>query len=85
MAQVTLSTKGQLVIPREVRDAQGWTAGTQLELRVDDGVVTLRGLPQIAPTTLAAGFGMLRRDCQPIDYAAAQRAVDTMIAEEWRT
>jgi AbrB family looped-hinge helix DNA binding protein len=84
MPHITLSTKGQLVIPREVRQAQGWTAGTQLELSVADGVVMLRRRLQIVPTTLAAGFGMLCRDAEPIDDAAAQQAVDAMMAAEWR-
>jgi AbrB family looped-hinge helix DNA binding protein len=34
--RVVMSSEGQIVVPKEIRDAHGWSAGTQLEL-VDDG------------------------------------------------
>lgn len=34
MATTRLSTKGQLILPKELRDRHGWEAGTVLELVV---------------------------------------------------
>lgn len=37
-----LSSKGQVVLPKAVRDANGWTAGTELEVINRGGEVVLR-------------------------------------------
>lgn len=37
LADVTLAERGQIVIPKEVRDALGLKPGTRLQLRVEDG------------------------------------------------
>lgn len=84
MATVTLSTKGQLVIPREIRDRNGWTAGTRLELEEVAGAVTLRTAPTLAPTDLRAGFALLQTAPGCVDDEAARAAVDAMLAEAWR-
>lgn len=44
-----LSTKGQLIIPRALRDRHGWVAGTELEIedRVDGVIVRVaKSLPR---------------------------------------
>lgn len=44
-----LSTKGQLIIPKDVRDNLGWTAGTEIEVEQQDDRVVLsrrRGFPR---------------------------------------
>jgi AbrB family looped-hinge helix DNA binding protein len=83
MTIVTLSTKGQLVIPREIREARGWSAGTKLELCVEAAGVTLRE-PGAAPKTdLRAGFGLLAPPPRRLDDAALSAAVDAMVAERW--
>ena len=35
MASTTLSTKGQVVIPREVRQRLGWLPGTTFEIEIE--------------------------------------------------
>ncbi len=48
-ARAKLSSKGQIVIPKSVRDAHGWRAGTEFEI-LDDGVeVTLRVRAENSP------------------------------------
>jgi AbrB family looped-hinge helix DNA binding protein len=42
MATTRLSSKGQLIIPKEVRDRHGWRAGTELEVEDKGGAVVLR-------------------------------------------
>ncbi len=43
--QTVISSKGQVVIPKAVRDAFGWESGTQLSVAVDEFGVTLRPVP----------------------------------------
>jgi AbrB family looped-hinge helix DNA binding protein len=51
-----MSSKGQVVVPKEIREAHGWSAGTQLEF-VDDGrTVEVRHVqvadPRFPPVTV---------------------------------
>ena len=60
MAAVTLTEKGQIVIPLEIRQRYELTAGTQVEF-VDEGgairLVVRRRVPRSDP---AAGYGLVR-------------------------
>ena len=49
---VRLSTKGQLVIPREIRDRHGWSEGVELVLADQDDSVVLRSVRRVPETTL---------------------------------
>lgn len=49
---VRLSTKGQLVIPREIRDRHGWAEGAELVLADRGDSVVLRSVRQFPETTL---------------------------------
>lgn len=49
-----ISTKGQLVVPKELRDRHGWKAGSRIEFVDRGGVIALRVIPEMrsdAPTT----------------------------------
>ena len=59
MATTTLSTKGQIIIPKEVRDRHGWAPGLALEiLEQGDGVV-LRPVSRVPATTVDDLLGCL--------------------------
>ncbi len=47
MAVVSLSTKGQIVLPREIREALGLREGDKLEIRLDGDRVVLTRLSPI--------------------------------------
>lgn len=49
---VRLSTKGQLVIPREIRDRHGWAEGMELVLADQGDSVVLRSVHRFPETTL---------------------------------
>jgi AbrB family looped-hinge helix DNA binding protein len=57
MIKVRVSSKGQVVIPIEVRTRYGIDTGTELELREGSGYVTLHPLPE---NPIAAARGFLR-------------------------
>jgi AbrB family looped-hinge helix DNA binding protein len=52
MPRTRLSTKGQLIIPREIRDRQGWSPGVELEVEDRGDHVAVRLANAGPPTTL---------------------------------
>ncbi|MCQ8105683.1 AbrB/MazE/SpoVT family DNA-binding domain-containing protein [Methylomonas sp. SURF-2] len=75
-ATITLSSKGQVVIPKEIRDELHWEAGTELTLVSNASGVTLKAVPKKTGRNLADLIGMLKHDgpalstevlCQPVD------------------
>ncbi|NEV64411.1 AbrB/MazE/SpoVT family DNA-binding domain-containing protein [Thiorhodococcus minor] len=78
-ATITLSSKGQLVIPKEIRDALQWEAGAQLTLVATASGVTIQAAPHRTGRRLDDLIGMLKHDgppladddlCRPVDDAA---------------
>lgn len=63
---ITLSSKGQLVIPKEIRDELHWEAGTELTLISNASGVTLKALPKKSGRNLADLIGMLKHDGPPL-------------------
>ena len=52
METTTLSSKGQLVIPKAVRDDAHVSAGALFEVRYVEGEIRLRALPSLRATAL---------------------------------
>jgi AbrB family looped-hinge helix DNA binding protein len=59
METVTLSSKGQLVIPKGVRDDAQLTAGSRLQVLYLDGEIRLRPLPDLSTSSLDSVAGCL--------------------------
>jgi len=59
----TVSTKGQVILPKAIRDQRHWPAGTELVVVEDtpDGVL-LKAKPAFAPTRPKDVFGSLSYD-----------------------
>jgi AbrB family looped-hinge helix DNA binding protein len=60
MAAVTLSEKGQIVIPAEIRARFGLTAGTQVEFVEEGGAIRLVVRRRVARSDPAAGYGLIK-------------------------
>ena len=60
MATATLTAKGQIVIPAEIRARYELTPGTQVEFVDEGGVVRLVVRRRVAATDPAAGYGLIR-------------------------
>ncbi|MBI2378555.1 MAG: AbrB/MazE/SpoVT family DNA-binding domain-containing protein [Deltaproteobacteria bacterium] len=52
MRSTTVSSKGQVVIPREVRDRHGWPPGTVLEIEEQQNAIVLRPVAALVRTKL---------------------------------
>ncbi len=76
----TVSTKGQVILPKAIRDQRHWPAGTKLIVEETQEGVLLRSLPVFAATAMDAVFGLLR----PTGPALSIDEMDTVIAEEAR-
>ncbi len=74
-----LSTKGQLIIPKEIRDRNGWRPGTELEIEDHDGWLVVRLHQTGKATTLDDLFGCSgyvgpRRSLEEMEAAIARGA-----------
>ncbi len=79
MLTVTVSDKGQVVIPVEIRRKLGITPGCQLDFSLDGHVIHAEVKHQVAQTNAEDGFGMLvckrpgKRRLANFDVALAMR------------
>ena len=64
MARVKLSTKGQVVLPKDVRDRHGLKAGAELELVDRPSEIVLRKASHVVPTRIEDVAGCLFRKGQ---------------------
>jgi AbrB family looped-hinge helix DNA binding protein len=65
-ATTTLSTKGQVILPKAIRAARRWGPGTRLVVEETAEGVLLKPAPAFAPTRPEAVFGTLARDGQTV-------------------
>lgn len=62
MPTTRLSSKGQVVIPKHVREAHGWTAGQEFEIVETDTGIVLRPRSPFSQTTLDEVVGCAEYD-----------------------
>ena len=55
----TVSTKGQVILPKAIRDQRHWSAGTQLVVEDTPDGVLLKAAPAFAPARPKDVFGSL--------------------------
>jgi antitoxin PrlF len=60
MSTATLTAKGQIVIPAEIRARYELTPGTQVEFVDEGGVIRLLVRRRVTVSDPASGFGMVR-------------------------
>jgi antitoxin PrlF len=60
MPAATLTEKGQIVIPAEIRARYGLTPGTQVEFVDEGGSIRLVVRRRVAPSDPARGYGMVK-------------------------
>ena len=60
MPAATLTAKGQIVIPAEIRARYELTPGTQVEFVDEGGTIRLLVRRRVAPSDPAAGYGLVK-------------------------
>lgn len=61
-----VSTKGQVILPKVIRDQRRWDAGTRLVVEDTPEGVLLKPEALFPPTTVDEVFGMLKYEGPPI-------------------
>jgi AbrB family looped-hinge helix DNA binding protein len=79
-ARTRVSTKGQVILPKAIRDKRNWAAGTELTVEETAEGVLLRAAPAFAPTKIEDVFGRLG----PVDRALTIEEMDEAVAAEAR-
>lgn len=74
-----LSTKGQLIIPKDIRERHGWTAGTELLVEDRGDIVVLRRAKDLPVTALedlvgCAGYKGPARSLEDMEAGIARGA-----------
>ncbi len=59
MTTTTLSTKGQIIIPKEIRERRGWSAGLSLEVVEQGDSLVLRPVRALPRTSVDDLLGCL--------------------------
>ena len=60
MSAATLTEKGQVVIPAEIRARHGLTPGTQVEFVDQGGIIRLVVRRRVTPSDPATGYGLVK-------------------------
>ena len=76
----TVSTKGQVILPKAIRDRRRWDAGTRLTVEDTAEGVLLRAAPRFPPTDIDDVFGRLAWSGPP----KSLEDMETAIAAEIR-
>lgn len=81
MATTRLSSKGQVIIPKAVRDRHVWGPGIELEDRGD--AVFLRPTKPFPPTTVEEVCGCLKYDGPPVTIEQMNEAIEHEARRMW--
>ena len=81
METTKLSSKGQVVLPKSVREAHNWQTGTSFAIEVVKDGVLLRPLKPFAPTKLEDVIGCLKYKGKPKTLDEMDRAISEVVME----
>jgi len=78
-ATTTVSTKGQVILPKAIRERRQWRAGTRLLVEETPDGVLLKPAPLFPPTRPEDVFGMLKYSGPPKTIEEMDAAIDAEI------
>lgn len=76
MSTTTLSTKGQVIIPKEIRERRGWGAGLALEVEEQGDAIVLRPISALPKTTVGDLLGCLPYKGRPKTLAEMEAGIE---------
>ena len=71
-----LSTKGQLILPKELRERHQWKAGTEFEVFEKGNDLVLRPVDRLPETTLDEIVGCIKYDGPPRSLREMEEAIE---------
>ena len=85
METITLSSKGQLVIPKAIRQSAHLAPGDMLSVRYVDGEIRLKPVAGLVPTSLAEVAGCLARPGHwPLSQAQTRAAIQARFTAKFK-
>jgi AbrB family looped-hinge helix DNA binding protein len=80
-----ISSKGQLVLPKAVRDAFGLVAGSEVDIETKGGGIVLTPLPKKARKkyTFEEVAGFLKYDGPPVTLEDMERGIEEEARRMW--
>lgn len=81
--ETKVSSKGQIVLPKSLRDELEWHSGTPLTVERSDDTVVLRRKRDIKPTTVEEVAGMFKVD-RRITLKDMERGIEQALRERWQ-
>jgi AbrB family looped-hinge helix DNA binding protein len=78
-----LSTKGQVIIPKSLREALHWRPGQELEVIETSEGLLLRPKAPFKPTRLEDVAGMLKYDGPPLSDKDIQARLTESVRKQW--
>jgi len=82
MKTTTMSSKGQVVLPTELRKRLHWQAGTKLIVEETPDGVLLKAAAVFPETTIDQVFGCLKYDGPPKSLEDMEAGIDAAIKEK---
>jgi AbrB family looped-hinge helix DNA binding protein len=82
-ATTQLSTKGQVVLPKAVRDRRGWRAGDKLVVEERPEGVLIRKAADEQPSRMEDVFGCLGPAKRTVTIEEMSSAVDEYARKRW--
>lgn len=76
-----VSTKGQVILPKAIRDSRHWPPGTRLIIEDTPQGVLLKQAPVFPPTTVDEVFGCLKYDGPAATLEDMDAAITAMVKE----
>jgi AbrB family looped-hinge helix DNA binding protein len=70
-----ISTKGQVILPKAIRELRHWSTGTRLTVEDTPDGVLLKATPAFPETSIEAVFGCLKPKGPPLSLADMDAAV----------
>lgn len=83
MTKTRLSSKGQVIIPKAVRDAHGWRPGIELEVEDRGDVVVLRPANPFPPTKAEDVRGFLKYEGPPVSIEEMHEGIEREARRMW--
>jgi AbrB family looped-hinge helix DNA binding protein len=83
-AKTRVSTKGQVILPKAIRDKRKWTPGTELVVEDTPEGVLLTSAAHFAPTKFEDVAGMLRGKSRVSRVISIEEMDEAVLAEAQR-
>lgn len=75
MESTKLSSKGQIIIPKPMRDAHKWDTGTEFVVQEAGNGILLKPVNPFPPTRLEDVFGLLHHKGKPLSLEEMDEAI----------